>query len=69
MNGSGKALCRVIAMVPVWMIELNLPPRVAPMATRCSVVVRPPTIRYTPSRDKAVLTGRPVSFAAAAPST
>ena len=69
MNGSGIALCRVIATTPPWMIASNRPSRWAPIATRCSVTVRPPIMRFTPSRDSVMRTGRPASLAAAAPST
>ena len=51
---------------PVWISASSLPSLSAPSATRCSVGVRPPTRRKTPSRDSASRTGRPASFAAAA---
>ena len=38
----------------------------APIATRCSVSVRPPTMRYTPSRDELRAPLKPISLAAAA---
>ena len=65
MKGSGMLLCGVIATVPVWMSASKRPSGCAPMATRCSVSVRPPTTRYTPSRDSTIRTGRPASRAAA----
>ncbi|MCW2675962.1 MAG: hypothetical protein JWR70_1002 [Modestobacter sp.] len=37
--------CRVIAAVPVWISASKRPSARAPIATRCSVAVRPPTIR------------------------
>src|SRR5438045_6679367 len=46
------------------MKAVNFPCEFAPMATRCCEGVRPPTIRNTPSRDKARRTGRPVIRAA-----
>ena len=69
MNGSGMLLCGVMTDRPVWTIASNVPSCCAPIATRCSVSVRPPTVRYTPSRDSVIRTGRPASFAAAAPIT
>ena len=45
MNGSGMLLWSVIATTPVWMMEVNRPSGSAPIATRCSVSVRPPTTR------------------------
>ncbi len=44
-EGLGHALCGVITVRPVWISASNLPSSVAPIATRCSVSVRPPTIR------------------------
>ena len=60
MNCSGQALCVVIAATPVWISAASVPSGLAPSATRCSVVVRPPTIRNTPSRDSMMRTGRPL---------
>ncbi len=45
MNGSGTLLWSVIATTPVWISASNVPSRPAPIATRCSVTVRPPTTR------------------------
>src|ERR1700690_504200 len=67
MKGSGMLLCGVIAAMPVWINAPKWPSASAPIATRCSVSVRPPTTRYTPSRDRVTRTGRPISFAAEAP--
>ena len=66
MNGSGSLLCEVIATTPVCSSASRRPSRCAPSATRCSVGARPPTTRYTPSRDSMMRTGRCASFAAAA---
>ncbi len=64
------ALCGVIATVPVWMMRgrSGRPPR-RRWRPAARSRVRPPTMRYTPSRDRAMRTGRPASLAAAAPST
>jgi hypothetical protein len=62
-------LCAVIATTPVWISASKRPSACAPIATRCSVLVRPPTTRYTPSRVSMMRTGRPASFEAAAAST
>ena len=69
MNGSGKLLWWLMTVRPVWISASKRPSARAPIATRCSVSVRPPTMRYTPSRVSARRTGRPASFAAAAAST
>ena len=37
--------------VPVWISAVSFPSFRAPSATRCSEIVRPPTMRKTPSRD------------------
>ncbi len=44
-NCSASALYGVIAEMPVWMSALKRPSSSAPIATRCSVFVRPPTSR------------------------
>src|SRR5471032_1726873 len=67
MNGSGMLLWAVIATVPLCISAVKWPSANAPIATRCSVGVRPPTMRYKPSRDSVTRTGRPTSFAATAP--
>ena len=68
-NCSGQLLWAVIAAVPVCISASKWPSAVAPIATRCSVVVRPPMVRYTPSRESTKRTGRPESLAAAAART
>ena len=45
MNGSGRALCWVFTVVPVWISASKRPSAWAPIATRCSVALRPPTTR------------------------
>ena len=55
---------RPTALVPTWTSAVSRPSCPAPSATRCTVGVRPPTVRNTASRVSASRTGRFVARAA-----
>ncbi len=66
---SGQAPCGGMIEKPVCTSAVKWPSPSAPSATRCSVGLRPPTMRYTPSRLSIKRSGRPASFAAATATT